>query len=275
MNFEIGFNDFKRNAPLQVNFSDADEFIQEIISDLQEITSDIVKREGLTNQGQKIEYVEMPFTEFIKTTLFRNLWILKIQKMLNTKGSASIPFIHDSDPFVHFLPQGHSEALEIKLSNIGVIDHSKVDWGQVKALREDADSSTKLRRFRLFMTENYKGRDGNYIRDDLLLKIYDYEQVCKKHGLELIISSVSKILDTKSIVGTLAASAASTLVGDLTCGILSGVAIQIGQVAINIAEKRLEFESKKNNSEIAYLMEIKGRIEKGKFQESGIRGHHT
>jgi hypothetical protein len=260
INVELNLNRLNEKGSFpEMNFGDAGDLTKEITSDLERITSEIIQSEALATQG-KIELAEVPFTEFIRTPLFRNLWISKIQKMLTNKGALSVPFFDDSDPFLQFLHQGQSEALEIKLSNIGVIDHSRLDWGQVMEIRKDADSISKLRRLRLFMTEKYNERTADYIRDDLLLRVYDYEQACKKHGLELVISSISKTLDSKSILGTLAASAASTLATDLTGGILSGIAIQIGQLAINVAEKRLAFESNKNNSEIAYLMDIKRRI---------------
>jgi hypothetical protein len=189
---------------------------------------------------------------------FGNVFIQYIRDLIQ---DPLVPFFRQYQTYSEYQNHGKSDALEVKLVNIGVINISNLEWDQVLEIRRDPDSNQKLRRFRLFMTEQYKDKDENYIKDDLLLRIHEYEKVCKKHGLELIISSVSKILDAKSLMGIAATSAAGSLLSNPDAGILSGVAIAVGQVAIHIAQKRLDFKTCQDNAEIAYLMDIREKCQ--------------
>lgn len=194
--------------------------------------------------------------------LIGNIWALRIQTRLANEGTSTVPFFNDSEHFGLYLPKGHTDAIEVTLSRVGVIDDAKLEWDQVLDLRKDKDVLAKLRRFRLFLTEKYKDASEAYIRDSLLQRIYEYEETCRKHGLKLTMSTISKLLDSKSLLGTLGIAAAGILMGNpiaVGASILGGAAIEIGKVALHITEKKLEFESWKNSSEIAYLMTVKER----------------
>jgi hypothetical protein len=189
-----------------------------------------------------------------------NLFISFLQQQEDHIGLHFVPFFRESRRFSMSLEKGNLDAIELKLTNVGVIDTSNLRWEQVLEIRKDPDSNQKLRRFRLFMTEKYKEKSESYIKDDLLLRIHDYEQACKKHGLELKQSVIAKLLDSKSLLGSLGMTAASLLLGEpLMAGasVLTGTSIEIGKIAIHISQKKLEFESKQNNAEIVYLMDIR------------------
>lgn len=194
--------------------------------------------------------------------LIDNIWALRIQNKLAKDGIRSVPFFRDFEQFHKFLPKGHSDAIEVTLTKIGVIDESKLEWNQVLDLRKDKDNIVKLRRFRLFLAEKYKEADETYIQESLQNLIYEYEEACKKHGLDLKISTISKILDSNSLMASLTVATTAVLTGNpivIGAGAV-GAAIEIGKVGVHIIKKKLDFKSWKNNSEIAYLMAIKEKL---------------
>jgi hypothetical protein len=198
-------------------------------------------------------------------SLTGNLFINFLQQQGDRMGLCFVPFFRESRRFYLSQPQGDFDTLELMLTKVRVINPTNLEWDQVLQIRRDPDSNQKLRRFRLFMTEKYKQKSESYIKDDLLLRIYDYEQACKKHGLKLKQSVIAKLLDSKSLLGMLGLSAASVLLGEpLIAGVtmVTGTCLEIGKIAIHILQKKLEFKSNHNNAEISYLMDIKGKMEK-------------
>jgi len=192
--------------------------------------------------------------------LVDNVWAFRIQRHLAGAGTSAVPFFENSTHFGLYLPKGHTDAIEFRLSRIGVIDGEALEWDQVLDIRSDKAASAKLRRLRLFLTDHYEDASDTYLRDSLLQKIGEYEEACGKHGLKLTISTISKLLDSKSLLGVLGITSVGILMGNpVVVGVtlLGGAAIEIGKVALHIAEKKLEFTSWKNSAEIAYLMEVK------------------
>jgi len=232
--------------------------------------------------GTMDELRQMAVSNRVGFTRVLNLQMLGLCKVLNHVGFSSVPSFRDADLFASFLPDGYSDSIEVKIENVGVIDPSNLDWEQVLEIRKDPDSFRKLRRFRLFMTEKHKENNANLIRDDLEQKIDDYQKVCKDHGLDLRDSTISKILDSKSLFGALALSAISLFSGEpvlASASMIGGAAIEMGKIALHVRQEKRQFESKLSNQEIAYLMDVKGKeirkADNSKFEEETVEEEET
>ncbi len=148
----------------------------------------------------------------------------------------------------------------ITLSRLNLIDASQADWRQIIDLRKDVQSHRKLARLRLFIHNNYADCSFAYIEDDLLRRIEDYEQVSEKFGLKTTLSSLSMLLDSKALQASAGAGLVAGLFGGPVVGLTAAAAIEIGKVAINIAEKHHEFKDWQAGHDLAYIFETKTKL---------------
>jgi hypothetical protein len=145
----------------------------------------------------------------------------------------------------------------ITLSRLNLVDCSQAEWRQIIDLRKDVQSHRKLARLRLFVHKNYSGCSFAYIEDDLSLRIDEYEQVVKKFGLKTTLSSLSMLLDAKALQSSAGAGFVAGLLGGPVIGISAAAAIEIGKIAINIAEKQHEFKNWQLGHELAFIFDAK------------------
>ncbi|MHC4519155.1 MAG: hypothetical protein ACYTAS_11230 [Planctomycetota bacterium] len=225
------------DVPSEVRFDqsgllESDQFaamMQESISTMRRL------REVGQVAGSEEELAELGLHEF------HNRLMRHYHSALTRASARSVPLFHSVSEFEGSLSQGEEEAIEIKLVRAPLIDTSGVEWDQVIDIRRDGDFTRKLRRFRLFINDNYQGKEPSYIRDSLLQKMEDYEDACRKHGLKLTVSTLSKVLNSRSLLGSLGLSATAILLGNpavATAGVLSGAAIEIGKIYAFTLPKR-------------------------------------
>ena len=224
---------------------------------LQETVDSLKKRIDAGEVSEGIDPVKEALNELHNTEAKR------YHELLTSDGLRAVPIYHSTAEYEASLKSGKKEAVELMLTRVPLIDTNKLEWDQILDIRRDKDFLHKLRRFRLFINDNYRDKDSGYIRDSLLQKIEDYEVTCKRHGLSLTISTLSKVLSSKSLLGSLGIAAASVLCGNpafANMGLITGVAIEIGKVTLHITEKRLELKSKMQDSEIALFMSVRDKI---------------
>lgn len=153
-----------------------------------------------------------------------------------------------------------SDAIEISYEGARLVDVSKLSWAQISEIRRDGDARKKLRNYRLFIAEDFIGKPLSYVKDSLEKKMEEYEEACKKHGLDLLLGTIGVLIDSKSLLGALTIIAVGILVGEpmLTdVGLLSGSAIEIGKMSLHFAETKRQFQSYRENHELAYMMYLK------------------
>lgn len=185
---------------------------------------------------------------------------LILHKFLADRGLRSVPYFYDNDSYDGYMAQGDGECVEFKFLNAPLIDINSVTWDHITELRRDLDFKRKLRAFRLLFEDDYSGKGINYVTDSLLKRIDDYEQACKRNGVELMLSSCQNILSSKSLLGSLGLVAAGILTGNpgiIAASAVSGAVIELGRLSIHVAQKKLEFDRKSSADGIAYLADIR------------------
>jgi len=158
-----------------------------------------------------------------------------------------------------------ADAIELQLLNTQIIDATKLEWRQIYDIRKDSIMQIKLRNFRLFLYDKMKDKSQAYVFDSISKKIDEYESACRKHGLELVEATVSSLLDSKSALAAVAIATAGLLLGEpaiVEGSVLAGTVIEIGKTTIKLAPKISAFQAMKREHEIAYLMELKKKIDK-------------
>lgn len=175
-------------------------------------------------------------------------------------GIPCVPFLMDGDTFDDYGSGGKNITAEIQITQVPLIDVSELTWEHISTVRQDPSFKSYLRRFRLMLAEDYVGKSSAFIIDSLNRKIEQYANVCTKHGLKLTIGSIRQLLDSKSLLGALSIAAIGFLTGNhviVGLSAVSGSAIEIGKLALYIAEKKIDFATHRDNLDIAYLMLLK------------------
>lgn len=148
----------------------------------------------------------------------------------------------------------------ITLSRLNLINASQAEWRQIIEVRKDSQSHRKLARLRLFFHNNYSDCSFPYIEDDLSRRLEEYEQVSKKFGLKTTLSSLSMLLDAKALQASAAAGLVAGIFGGPVAGFTAAAAVEIGKVAINIAEKHHELKDWQAGHDLAYIFETKSKL---------------
>lgn len=143
----------------------------------------------------------------------------------------------------------------ITLSKLNLVDPSKAEWRQIIELRKDIVSHRKLARLRLFIHKNYADCSFAYIEDDLSQRIEDYERVTRKFGLKTTLSSLSLLLDAKALQASAGAGLIAGLFGGPLVGLSAAAAIEIGKIAVNIAEKHHDLKDWQSGHELAFIFD--------------------
>ena len=148
----------------------------------------------------------------------------------------------------------------LTLAQVRLVDAASADWGQIVELRKDKDSHHRLVRLRLFMHSNYAGKPFTFIEDDLARRIEDYEASARKHGLRTVFSSLTVLLNAKDLQASVGAGLIAGLFGGPLVGIGTGVAVEVGKVAVHIAERHHTMREWRSGHELAYIIETQASL---------------
>jgi hypothetical protein len=99
-----------------------------------------------------------------------------------------------------------SDDVAVMISSLKLIDTRSVTMEQLLEIRQDAEAMEKLRRFRLFVYQNYQGKSKDYIEDDIQTRIADYDQAVKKWGFTTASGAITTLLNSSLIAGGVAGS---------------------------------------------------------------------
>ena len=125
----------------------------------------------------------------------------------------------------------------VSLTQIPLVDTRSAPWDQILDFRKDPEAVRKLRRLRLFISENYAGKGKAYIEDDLGLRLDEYSRTAHEAGFETVLGAFGAMLDSKLLAGGLAGSVISTLAGAPVAAALSAtstVLLEVGKAALQI-----------------------------------------
>lgn len=159
---------------------------------------------------------------------------------------------------------GISADPSLTLSQLKLIDTAAADWRQIIELRKDKESHQRLIRLRLFMHSNYTGRSFAFIEDDLARRLYEYEATASKHGFKTVVSSLSVLLSAKDLQATLGAGLVAGLFGGPLAALGTGVAVEVGQIAVHVAERLHEMRDWRSGHELAYIIGTQKQLASGK-----------
>ncbi|HEV7644100.1 MAG TPA: hypothetical protein VGO50_09190 [Pyrinomonadaceae bacterium] len=156
-----------------------------------------------------------------------------------------------------------SDDIAITLSSLSMIDVSKTPWNHIIEFRKDVDAKQKLRRLRLFATENYTGKSKSFIEDDLLSRLYDYDEEVNRWGFETRQSVLTMLLTSKTLGATLGGALISAAFGSPTASVITavgGACIEVGRVALEVSRRKFLLRNSLQDNPISYIVDAKNTL---------------
>lgn len=191
-------------------------------------------------------------------------YVCPLTRSFNLTGVPAIP-LFASERSYEVCNKTTVDVIESKLVNARLINPDTLEWDQVYEVRKDTESVNKMRNLRLYMYDNFDGKNIDYIRDAIAKRIEDHDAACKKHGIELREAIFSSLIDAKSSLGWIVLAAASLISGHTYIAGASGVlgaSLQIGKAVLKINSKKQGFNISKNTHELAYIIKLQKKINK-------------
>lgn len=164
------------------------------------------------------------------------------------------------------LPKDNSECNSgdeypyVALLDMPLIDTAKATWEQIAEIRKDPDAVSKLRRLRLFFFENYSGKPKSYVQDNLAKRLDDYERARKEFGFDAVISTLSVLMDAKTLQAAALAALTGALFQDVKTGLTGAAIVELGKVAIEVGKKTVQIKRMREGHDLAYLIDLKHRL---------------
>jgi hypothetical protein len=173
-----------------------------------------------------------------------------------------LPLIIDSEFTREIADEGQDIAVTIP--SLRLINASATSWEQITDFRKDKEAMERLRRFRVFAYQNYTGQSRNFIEDDILTRIYEYELAIKKCGFATTSAAITTILDSNLIAGGIAGSFISAYLQSPLATVLSvaGTAgITIGKIAIELRKQSFAKQEIMMSHPVSYVSYAREKLE--------------
>ena len=165
----------------------------------------------------------------------------------------------------NLLENDKSDEVLCALNNVELIDTGNASWEQIIAIRDDSVARNKLTKLRLFLSNNYVGKSRNYIEDDLMCIIGDYNSTVKAYGFDTVMSTLSLVTKSNNMISATAISMLAIMMGVPQFSIdalAAGATLEISNIAITIAQNKYKLNNFRNNHDLAYIIEVNEQFNK-------------
>ncbi|MGI8569331.1 MAG: hypothetical protein ACR2KT_09830 [Methylocella sp.] len=139
----------------------------------------------------------------------------------------------------------------ISLASLRLVDASCCSWEQILEFRRDGEARDKLRRLRLFAYDNYAGKSKDYVEDDILKRIADYDEAAKQWGFETTLSALNMLL-VSTFFGA-PSVAVATAVG--------GGVLEIGRLALDVTKQRFALRRLIRENPVSYISHVRSQLQ--------------
>jgi hypothetical protein len=177
-------------------------------------------------------------------------------------------------PYHHESQAGND--ISITLTNLKMVDIESVPFDQIIEFRSDEKSQKRFQRLRRFFERNFEGKSSEYIKDEILLCINEYELACKEHGFQTTQSILGVVIKSKVFYGTASVGIAATLaalsgipVHELIAPVRSfavsagaaAVLVDIGNLALEMRKSKHGIDRLLENNSAAYLISARKALD--------------
>ena len=190
-----------------------------------------------------------------------NILQRSISEVLSKQLKRHIPCHYDSEVALNAeYKHGKTELVLATLNNLHIVQESKLDWTQVRNLREDQESRQRYRRFVHWLDKEMAGRPVDFIKEEILERLDSYAAALQKHGIETKFGALSVLIESKELASTALAGAVGWAAagGSMTAGVLTIGATAAAKVVLEIGKRKVALDDVRSGAkEIAFVHELK------------------
>jgi len=218
--------------------------------------------------GNPIQLPKMTINEF--KTAFQYLLnsagiigenlIREVAKSFSQEYGVPVALIYssESERNSHY-QEGDRQVVISTLCNLEIVDENELTWKQTLEFRRDEETRNKYKRFLHWLDNEMVGKSQAFIEDEISLRLEDYENALKKHGIKTVIGTIQETLDGTYLTGASAVTSSLSFAGHPVLGILAGSGLIMGKVGVSLAKKMLDFDDVERgpNYEVSWVYEAK------------------
>lgn len=163
-----------------------------------------------------------------------------------------------------FLRKSESEEISLTIPSLRLINTEVISLSHLAEFRRDSEAQQKLRRFRLFVYENYNGKNRAFIEDDIQKRLAEYEDAVKKWGFETKSAALTTIVDSKMVAGGIAGSFLTAYYHQPDLAIASGLltaGITVGKIAVELGKQKFALRKLIAENPVSYIAYAKEKLE--------------
>lgn len=149
----------------------------------------------------------------------------------------------------------------VTIAGLPIVDPESLSNELVKEILKDADSLSKLKRFKAFVHKNYIGEPLSFVENDLETRILDYRLIAKKWGVETLDSAFSISAADKVLSGACAGLVSSVFGMQLAQAAAIGLVAAVGATTLKVGFAKRSLAIKQTQHEVSYLAEIQDRAQ--------------
>jgi hypothetical protein len=196
--------------------------------------------------GEKIDevlwtFVEKPEVESLIHSTYRQI----LNKDLQHQSTHQFCDYFSSEPGMKGVyASGNTGMILTAIESAKGIDEAKLEWDQVREIRADSEASLRLRRMLHWCDTNLVGKDLKYIEDEICLRIAEYDDAVRKHGVSLASTAMGYLVDEKVLIPIISTIASG--MGYSTEGAIAGAAFGIGVHLVMVGKETYRFHRERN-----------------------------
>lgn len=139
--------------------------------------------------------------------------------------------------------EGDREALLMALANLSIVDEHELTWEQVLEFRKDKQARKNYRRLLHWLDVEMLSKSQAFVEDEIAIRLNDYEQALKRHGIRTILGTVEEALDGRFLAGASSVASPFVLAGEPGLGGLAAGLVVAGKIAVKLVQTRLDFDA--------------------------------
>jgi hypothetical protein len=144
--------------------------------------------------------------------------------------------------------QGDVSAVYTLLSDVPVISEDGLTWEQVVEFRRDSAAKLSLRRMLHWLDGEMVGKSLSYIEEDVAIRLKDYDESVRKHGLHTVVGTLSALLDSKFLENAATVTGVSALLSGGIGALIAGAALTVSKASVHLAEVKIDAEEERSKA---------------------------
>lgn len=235
------------------------EDLRRLAESLKELSWRVIRQLAEMSPAPNLETASSEFKEALRKDLSAAIREPMISFFVHYKAGIGLPLIVSGAE----TNKNEKEDIAITIASLKLIDTRSLALDQLIEFRKDPETMEKLRRLRLFAYQNYQGKSKDYIEDDILTRIADYDQAAKKWGFTTVSGAINILMNSALITGGIAGSFLTAYYKapiEAIVSTMSATGIAIANTAISLGQQKFAQKEFMANNPISYISYAKDKL---------------